>query len=74
MLLDNALKIVIEELHIATNDYKEFNSMHEGYAVIKEEFDELWDSIKSKECSIEDIRDEAKQVVAMGIRFLMDCC
>ena len=34
------------------------NSRHEGYAVIKEEFDELWDAIKGN-CSNEMIVEEA---------------
>ena len=34
------------ELLSATEKFGPFNSTHEGYAVIKEELDELWDEIK----------------------------
>lgn len=34
------------ELKKAESEFTEYNSAHEGYAIIKEEFDELWDEIK----------------------------
>ncbi len=51
----------------------EFNSYHEGYAIIKEELDELWDEIKGDQWNLK-LRDEAIQVAAMAIRFIIDCC
>ena len=51
-----------------------FNSAHEGWAVLKEEVDELWDEVKKKQelRSIEKMRKEAIQVAAMAIRFIYD--
>lgn len=60
------------ELEEAISQFSSFASQHEGYAVIKEELDELWDAIKSKEASTQDTMNEAIQVAAMAIRFLMD--
>lgn len=45
-------------------------SRHHGFAVLKEEVDELWDAVKTD--NIEEGRTEAVQVAAMAIRFLME--
>jgi len=68
------LREVIDELDSATKKYKDFNSAHEGYAVILEELDELWDEIKKRKPSRDRISKEAVQVAAMAFRFLRDCC
>lgn len=46
-----------------------FHNAHEGYAVLKEEVDELWDEIK-KDGAKDRIREEAVQVAAMAIRII----
>ena len=50
-----------------------FHSAHEGYAVLLEEVDELWDEIKGnkKPGAYERMRKEAIQVGAMVLRFLV---
>jgi hypothetical protein len=48
-----------------------FRSSHEGYAVILEEMDELWEDIKAGR--YQQAQLEAKQVAAMAVRFMMDC-
>jgi len=65
---------VEEELSTALGKFPPFNSSHEGYAVILEELDELWDEIKNNkaEGSHERQIKEAKQVAAMAIRFMID--
>ena len=65
-------KIVSEYLR-ASKKFPKFNSRHEGYAVIKEEVDELWDAIKGNYSS-DLVEEEAVQVGAMALRFLIDCC
>ena len=45
-----------------------FNSAHEGYAVIKEELEELWDGIKKDDW--DNIEEEAVQVGAMAMKLL----
>lgn len=69
-LADAAWQDVREEIWRATRRYPEFNSTHEGYAVIKEELDELWEAVRGN--NRQDARAEAVQVAAMAIRFLMD--
>lgn len=64
---------VKEEYEKAIRKFGAFNSAHEGYAVLKEEVDELWDEIKGGQ-NINRMREEAIQVAAMAIRFINDCC
>ena len=68
------IKDILDEYLFATNKYSAFNSANEGYAVIKEEVDELWDIIKKKqsERNYNNLRKEAIQIAAMAIRFIVD--
>ncbi len=56
--------------------YPPFNSAHEGFAVLAEEVDELWDEVKLRQ----DARDITRQrraavrVGAMALRFIVDVC
>lgn len=65
---------VAEEVGYATATYPSFNSPHEGYAILKEEVDELWDHVKVKQGSRqeEQMMKEAIQVAAMAVRFVFD--
>jgi hypothetical protein len=67
---------VMDELFRATDKFGSFNSAHEGYAVLAEEVDELWDEVKknSKTRSKDLMRAEAIQVAAMAMRFVLDVC
>lgn len=50
-----------------------FKNGHEGYAVIKEELDELWEAVRSKDpMHMENARKEAIQIEAMAMRFAID--
>lgn len=72
MKLNTAVRLVKAELKEATSKFGSFNNAHEGYAVILEELDELWDEIKNNHTMLQE--KEAIQVAAMAIRFLVDCC
>jgi hypothetical protein len=64
---------VVNELRRATTKHPTgFHSAHEGYAVLKEEVDELWESIKCQSCPYAHTREEALQVAAMAVRFVLD--
>ena len=63
------------ELRTARIKYKPFNSTHEGYAVIAEELDELWDLVrKNKGYQMSDLRMEKEciQIAAMALAFIID--
>jgi hypothetical protein len=50
-------------------------SGHEGWAVIKEELDELWEEVKKyPHAERTSLREEATQIAAMAIRFIADVC
>lgn len=66
-----ALDLVLNEVVRATKRHGAFNSPHEGYGVLAEEFDELWDDIKRNRA--EHAGEEAVQVAAMAVRFIVDC-
>lgn len=74
---EGALQIqnaVREELAFATGRFGSMASAHEGYAVILEELDELWEEIKVKRPDPGRMRKEALQVAAMAERFILDVC
>lgn len=68
---DEILTAVMAEYKRATSLHGSFNSTHEGYAIIKEEVDELWDEVK-KNGSSKALQEEAIQIAAMAIRFCTD--
>jgi hypothetical protein len=74
MEINRAMLLVRAELASATRKFPPFRSAHEGYAILLEEVDELWETIKDNkdEDAIWRQRDEAIQVAAMAVRFLLD--
>jgi len=72
--LDKILHVVEEEVLEAVSNHEPFNSAHEGFAVLLEEVDELWDEVRKREKSRPEMAREAVQVAAMAIRFLHDIC
>jgi hypothetical protein len=67
---------VLKEYKRATKQYDKFYSPHEGYAVLLEEVLELEVEVfkNHKTRSETEMYKEAKQVAAMAIRFMFDCC
>jgi len=75
MDVDTAVRRVEAEYIRATKEFGPMASAHEGYAVILEEMDELWEVIKNPPFDHKRGKaEEAIQVAAMAIRFLVDCC
>ena len=62
-------EVSAELLRAMTNNAK-FNSAHEGYAVLLEELDELWEEVKRNDRGKQ--YEEGIQVAAMALRFLYD--
>ena len=73
-------KIIYEirrEFISATSKFGSFHNAHEGYAVLLEEVDELWENVKLNQKNKDRnrlIKEEAIQVAAMAIRLIYDCC
>ena len=74
---------VVRELANAREFFpKPFASAHEGYAILKEEVDELWADVKMSQLGHPEhlrhrndcMRKEAIQVAAMAVRFVIDVC
>jgi hypothetical protein len=68
---DSVMSQVEKEFYRARSLHGSFNSTHEGYAIIKEELDELWDGVKANE-NYSHLKEEAIQIAAMAIRFCVD--
>ncbi len=71
------IRDVTREYNNATALYGPFHNAHEGYAVLLEEVDELWEAVRMKQSNPDRkqaMRREAIQVAAMAIRFLHDVC
>ena len=66
---------VREELDRARRKFPPINSLHEGYAVILEELDELWDEVRDQdpEGRLRRAYRELVQIAAMAQRTAEDC-
>lgn len=64
---------IYEELGRAMR-WPPMNSAHEGFAVLNEEVDELWEHVKTRqgERDLPEMVYEAVQVAAMALRFIID--
>jgi hypothetical protein len=74
--VDRVKEDVLCELGRNMQNWPAYNSAHEGYAVLLEEVDELWDEVKvnQKRRDLEKMRQEAIQVAAVAMRFALDIC
>ena len=72
MTTKEILSAIEAEFERASKLYPKFHSNHEGYAVLLEEMDELWDEIKkSKDVVLNDrMKHELIQIGAMTVRFI----
>lgn len=68
--IDEILLDVRNSFAQARAKHKPMNSAHEGYSVILEELDELWNEVKRDD--LERAKKEAYHVAAMAIRFIYD--
>jgi len=73
---EHIVNAIYQEYLKASRSNPPFNSAHEGWAVIMEEVDELWEEVRKKKAnrSVAHMKKEAKQIAAMGLRFIIDIC
>ena len=65
---------IAREYDKARRRHAPMNSGHEGYAVIKEELDELWEEIRKDNGSSKEARSEAIQIAAMAFAYVIEVC
>jgi DNA modification methylase len=67
---DKFLTDVSAEAERAVKNHGAFNSLHEGYAVMAEEVDELWDIVRQKRSkrNPKEIWEEAVQIAACAAK------
>ena len=66
---------IYQEFYDASSNFPAFASDHEGYAIILEEMDELWEAVKLNQKDPErdkKMEKDVTQVGAMALRFLHD--
>lgn len=66
---------IYEEFWSASKKFPAFASEHEGFAILKEEVDELWEAVKLNQKNPDRLikcERECIQVGAMALRFLHD--
>ncbi len=70
VLAEEVVCEMINEYAAAQKQNGNWNSLHEGWGVLSEEFDELWDEIKLKphKRDYHNLKHEALQVAAMGLK------
>ena len=68
--LEGAFEAVKNELLQANKTHPLFTTRHEGYAVLLEEVDELWDDVKCNAPSMGP-QSECVQIAAMAIKMLI---
>ena len=70
-----ALNMIEEETENRMDQHRPMAGAHEGYGLILEELDELWDEVrlrKKDDPRLDQMRLEAIQVAAMLVRFIVD--
>lgn len=63
---------VVAEVRRAEAKHRPIASPHEGYAVILEELDELWEHVRADTGRTPAARKEAIQIAAMGLRYALN--
>jgi hypothetical protein len=70
--LDNVLGVVRDEYVRARRKHAPMHSGHEGWAVIKEELDELWELVRADDATGIFAYQEASQIAAMAVAFMLE--
>jgi len=61
---------ILQEYYRARKKHRPMQSAHEGYSVILEELEELWDAVKKDDKA--HAKKEAMQVAAMALAFMIE--
>jgi hypothetical protein len=73
--LNPVLAEIAKEYHSARVQHPTpMRGAHEGYGVLLEEVDELWDEVKAKRHDKGKMRKECIQIAAMAVAFIEEVC
>jgi len=67
-----AMNLISDETARIQEIEDKYNSFHEASAVIREEYEELWDEIKMKHHDVGKIQFEAVHLAAVTLRLLIE--
>lgn len=68
-------RLTTHEVWAARREFPPFHSTHGGFAVLKEEVDELWDCVRQKDRGDTDaMLKECIQIAAMATCFAAELC
>lgn len=70
----DAVSDAVKEYDKARTKFAPYKSAHEGYAVILEELDELWDEVRAHDHDRVKMRAEAIQVASTALAFAAELC
>lgn len=71
--MEKIINDIKKEVQFAESKFAAYNSSHEGYAIIAEELDELWDLVKGHSHDYKSEYHEAKQIACTVIRYMQMC-
>lgn len=65
---------LLNRLNFAESKYDPINTLHQGYAIILEEVDELWDYVRLKHTvrPVDKVLNELVDIAAMAMRTAVD--
>lgn len=66
------LALIDGELERATTRHEPMHSPHEGWAVIREELDELWEHVRADTGRDREAMVECLQIATMALRYIYD--
>lgn len=69
--LKQIIEDVIEEVRFAESKHPSYHSSKEGYGIILEKVNELWDEVRIKNTNPSRQYTEAKHIACTAIRFMM---
>jgi len=69
--VDVVLKAVKEEFYRSMVKHGPMKSPHDGWAVLLEELDELWEHVRGNTARTPEAQKEAIQLAAMAVKFVL---
>ena len=71
--MEKILNDIKKEVQTVELKFPAYNSSHEGYALIAEELNELWDLVKARSHDYKAEYLEAKHIACTAIRYMQMC-